>query len=57
MQARDVMTSPVISVHADAPIHDLVRLLLEHRIDHGPYEADEARRLLDEWWISHQESM
>jgi len=25
-------------------------LLTEHRIDHGPYEEEEAYRLLDEWW-------
>lgn len=27
-----------------------MRLLLEHRIEHGPYEPAEAHRLLDEWW-------
>ena len=25
-------------------------LLTEHRIEHGPYEPEEAYRLLDEWW-------
>jgi hypothetical protein len=24
-------------------------MLLEHRIDHGPYDEEEAQRLLDEW--------
>lgn len=27
----------------------LMKLLLEHRIEHGPYDPDEAYRLLDEW--------
>ena len=24
-------------------------MLLEHRIEHGPYTAEEAYRLLDDW--------
>lgn len=27
-----------------------MRLLLEHRIEHGPYDTQEAHRLLDRWW-------
>lgn len=27
-----------------------MRLLTEHRIEHGPYQPEEAYRLLDEWW-------
>ena len=27
-----------------------MKLLLEHRIENGPYDVDEAHRLLDEWW-------
>jgi poly(A) polymerase len=27
-----------------------MKMLLEHRIEHGPYEPQEAYRLLDEWW-------
>jgi CBS domain-containing protein len=32
MQAKDVMTVNVISVREDAPIHEVVTLLLKHRI-------------------------
>jgi poly(A) polymerase len=37
-------------------VGEAMRLLLEHRIEHGPYDPDEARRLLDEWWASRGES-
>ena len=37
-------------------VGEAMQLLLEHRIEHGPYEPDEARRLLDHWWASRQES-
>lgn len=36
MQARDVMTINVIAVPPDAPVHDLVRLMLQHRISALP---------------------
>lgn len=36
MQARDVMTSNVVSVAADTPVHDIVRLLMKHRISAVP---------------------
>jgi poly(A) polymerase len=29
-----------------------MKMLLEHRIEHGPYEPAEAYRILDEWWGS-----
>jgi poly(A) polymerase len=29
-----------------------MRMLLDHRIEHGPYDPDEAFRLLDEWMES-----
>jgi poly(A) polymerase len=31
-------------------VGEAMRLLLEHRIEHGPYDAEEAHQLLDEWW-------
>ena len=37
-------------------VGEAMRLLLEHRIEHGPYGPDEARRLLDEWWDLRQAS-
>lgn len=30
-----------------------MKLLTEHRIEHGPYDEAEAFRLLDEWWAAH----
>jgi CBS domain-containing protein len=36
MQAKDVMTSKVISVSDDTPVHDIVRLLVKHRISAVP---------------------
>lgn len=27
-----------------------MKMLTEHRIDHGPFDVDEAFRLLDSWW-------
>jgi CBS domain-containing protein len=36
MQARDVMTSTVISVTLDTTVHDMARLLVEHRISAAP---------------------
>lgn len=31
-------------------VGEAMRMLLERRIDGGPYDAVEAQRLLDEWW-------
>jgi CBS domain-containing protein len=36
MQARQIMTSPVVTVRADASIRDVAVLLLEHRITAAP---------------------
>ncbi|NNC74824.1 MAG: HDIG domain-containing protein, partial [Acidimicrobiia bacterium] len=35
-------------------IGEAMDMLLEHRLDHGPYEEAEALTLLDEWWASRQ---
>lgn len=35
-------------------VGEAMRLLLEHRIEHGPYEPEEAHRLLDDWWQARQ---
>jgi CBS-domain-containing membrane protein len=45
MQARDVMTVNVIAVRADAPIHEVVDLLLKHRISALPV-IDAAQRVV-----------
>lgn len=36
MQARDVMTAPVVTVRADAPVKDVAALLVEHGISGVP---------------------
>jgi CBS domain-containing protein len=45
MQAKDVMTTPVISVSEQTRVHDVVRLLLEHRISAVPV-VDADQRVL-----------
>ena len=45
MQAKDIMTVNVISVSADAPVHEVVRLLLKHRISAVPV-VDGARKVV-----------
>ena len=45
MRATDVMTTPVISVMEDAPVHDIVRALLKHRISAVPV-VDESRHVV-----------
>ena len=45
MQARDVMTANVISVREAAPIHEVVGLLLKHRISAVPV-VDAAQRVV-----------
>lgn len=36
MQAKDIMTTKVVSVSEDAPVHEIVQLLLKHRISGVP---------------------
>ena len=36
MQAKDVMTLNVISVSENSPIHEVVSLLMQHRISAAP---------------------
>ena len=45
MQAKDVMTTPVISVWEETRVHEVVRLLLEHRISAVPV-VDEDQRVV-----------
>jgi CBS domain-containing protein len=45
MQARDVMTTNVVSVTEDAPVHDIVGLLLKYRISAVPV-VDEAGKVV-----------
>jgi len=45
MQARDVMTTNVVSVSESAPVHEVVALLLKHRISAVPV-VNEAGRVV-----------
>jgi len=36
MRARDIMTSPVVTVGPETPVHEIATLLLEHRISGVP---------------------
>ena len=35
-------------------VGEIMDLLLEHRIDEGPYSEEEAYRLVDEWWAARR---
>ena len=45
MQAKDIMTTKVVSVSEDTPIHEVVGLLLNHAISAVPV-VDSARRVV-----------
>ena len=42
MQAKDIMTVNVISVSEDTPVHEIVGLLLKHRISAVPVVDERA---------------
>ena len=54
----DALRPPIdgndVMLHLDlAPgpkVGEAMRMLYEHRIEHGPYTPEEAHSLLDEWW-------
>jgi len=43
LQARDIMTTAVITVSPQTPVLDLARLLAEHKINGAPVVADDGR--------------
>ncbi|MGQ9920608.1 MAG: CBS domain-containing protein [Desulfobacca sp.] len=43
LQARDIMTTKVITVSPHTPVLDLARLLAEHKINGAPVVADDGR--------------
>lgn len=45
MEHLGIMPGPMVGV--------AMKMLLEYRLDHGEYSADDARRLLDEWARAH----
>ncbi len=38
-----------LGIEPGPQVGEAMKLLLEHRIEHGPYDETEAYRLLDEW--------
>lgn len=50
IDGNDVMAH--LDLEPGPEVGEAMRLLLDHRIEHGPYEPDEAFRLLDEWWAA-----
>ena len=45
MLAKDIMTANVVSVHESTPVHDIVGLLLQHRISAVPV-VDDAQQVV-----------
>ncbi|NNL27319.1 MAG: hypothetical protein HKO78_02705, partial [Acidimicrobiia bacterium] len=39
-----------LGIEPGRPVGEAMDMLLEHRIDHGPYDEAEAFALLDAWW-------
>ena len=39
---------------ADQSLEKALEMLLEHRLDHGPYSEEEAYALLDEWYAGRE---
>jgi poly(A) polymerase len=50
VDGNDVMA--YLGLQPGPAVGEAMRLLLDHRIEHGPYEPEEAHRLLDEWWAT-----
>ena len=61
-EAIDALRPPIDGHHVMAHlglesgplIGEAIRLLMEHRIEHGPYGEDEAYALLDDWWADRR---
>ena len=52
IDGNDVMT--YLGMPPGPAVGEAMRLLTEHRIEHGPYEPKEAYELLDEWWAARR---
>jgi poly(A) polymerase len=50
IDGNDVMSH--LGLQPGPDVGRAMRMLLEYRIDHGPYDPDEAFRLLDDWWAA-----
>ncbi len=41
-----------LGIEPSPTVGEALEMLLEHRLDHGPYSEEEAFRMLDRWWAS-----
>lgn len=59
MQARDVMTSTVVSVTPETTVHDLAQLLVQHRISAAPVVDEDGRviGIVSEGDLLHREEI
>ena len=53
IDGNDVMQ--YLGLEPGPAVGEAMKVLYEHRIDHGPYTAEEAYALLDEWMAAHDE--
>jgi poly(A) polymerase len=45
----------ILGIPPGPEVGDVMDMLLEHRLDEGPYSEDEAERLVREWWDARAE--
>jgi poly(A) polymerase len=50
IDGKQVMT--YLGIEPGPAVGVVMRMLTEHRLDHGPYSEQEAYRLLDEWRLA-----
>lgn len=53
IDGHDVMS--YLGIEPGPRVGEAMRLLTEHRIEHGPYSAKEAYEILDSWWAERNE--
>jgi poly(A) polymerase len=53
IDGNDVMTH--LGIEPGRLVGDIMKLLYEHRVDHGPYSAEEAFEFVDRWWAGRRE--
>lgn len=44
----------ILDIPPGPQVGEVMDMLLEYRLDEGPYDEDEAERLVREWWESHR---
>ena len=51
IDGNDVMA--YLSIEPGPLVGEALQMLMEHRLDHGPFEPEQAHRLLDDWAAAH----